>query len=67
MINKWKHFTLLCKTTIYFPMFDVHLLSNGRRLLIEESENTEQGKCRLTNEYLFFINCCNYEKNILSL
>jgi len=32
--------------------------------------NTEQGKCRLTNEYLFFlffIGCWYYEKNILSL
>jgi len=32
--------------------------------------NTEQGKCRLTNEYLFFlffIGCWYYKKNILSL
>jgi len=27
--------------------------------------NTEQGKCRLTNEYMFLIGHWYYEKNIL--
>jgi hypothetical protein len=29
------------------------------------AENIEQGKYRLTNEYLFLIDCWYYEKNIL--
>ncbi len=42
-----------------FTLFSSHSISNN------QSGNTEQGKCRLTNEYLFFlflIGCWYYEK-----
>jgi len=51
-------------------MTPFHELGSPRNNTNDKSGNTEQGKCWLTNEYLFFLffigNWC-YEKNILSL
>jgi hypothetical protein len=50
----------------------IYLVNNSFVLGVQmpHSGNTEQGKCRLKNEYLFFlffIGRWYYEKNILSL